>query len=117
MFKDLQISARPAGGPEASLTSLRAGSAVPLGAGMLADAPAARLPSDDRDLLWMLSVAAAMTVALLLILPELIPAPAPARIDVAAGSALAVSLEPPGGSPKVDVPTGPITAVGKLAKI
>ena len=30
---------------------------------------------------------------------------------------LAVSLEPPGGSPKVDAPTGPITAVGKLAKI
>jgi anti-sigma-K factor RskA len=37
--------------------------------------------------------------------------------SLAAGSALAVSLEPPGGSPKVDVPTGPITAVGKLAKI
>ena len=38
----------------------------------------------------------------------------PSLID---GSALAVSLEPPGGSPKVDTPTGPITAVGKLAKI
>ena len=38
----------------------------------------------------------------------------PSLVD---GSALAVSLEPPGGSPKVDVPTGPITAVGKLAKI
>jgi anti-sigma-K factor RskA len=37
--------------------------------------------------------------------------------SLAAGSALAVSLEPPGGSPKVDAPTGPITAVGKLAKI
>ncbi len=37
--------------------------------------------------------------------------------SLAAGSALAVSIEPPGGSPKVDVPTGPITAVGKLAKI
>jgi anti-sigma-K factor RskA len=33
------------------------------------------------------------------------------------GSALAVSVEPPGGSPKVDTPTGPIAAVGKLAKI
>lgn len=37
--------------------------------------------------------------------------------SLAEGSALAVSVEPPGGSPKVDVPTGPITAVGKLAKI
>jgi anti-sigma-K factor RskA len=37
--------------------------------------------------------------------------------SLAAGSALAVSLEPPGGSPKIDTPTGPITAVGKLAKI
>lgn len=35
----------------------------------------------------------------------------------AEGAALAVSVEPPGGSPKVDVPTGPIAAVGKLAKI
>jgi anti-sigma-K factor RskA len=37
--------------------------------------------------------------------------------SLAAGSALAVSIEPPGGSPKIDTPTGPITAVGKLAKI
>ncbi len=37
--------------------------------------------------------------------------------SLAAGSALAVSLEPPGGSPKIDTPTGRITAVGKLAKI
>jgi anti-sigma-K factor RskA len=37
--------------------------------------------------------------------------------SLAAGSALAVSVEPPGGSPKIDAPTGPITAVGKLAKI
>jgi len=37
--------------------------------------------------------------------------------SLAAGSALAVSVEPPGGSPKVDAPTGPIAAVGKLAKI
>jgi anti-sigma-K factor RskA len=33
------------------------------------------------------------------------------------GSAIAVSVEPPGGSPKVDAPSGPIAAVGKLAKI
>ena len=37
--------------------------------------------------------------------------------SLAAGSALAVSVEPPGGSPKRDAPSGPITAVGKLAKI
>jgi anti-sigma-K factor RskA len=37
--------------------------------------------------------------------------------SLAAGSALAVSVEPPGGSPKVDAPSGPIAAVGKLAKI
>jgi anti-sigma-K factor RskA len=37
--------------------------------------------------------------------------------SLAEGSALAVSVEPPGGSPKVDAPSGPITAVGKLAKI
>lgn len=46
-----------------------------------------------------------------------IPMPEKLLPSLAAGSALAVSLEPPGGSPKVDVPTGPITAVGKLAKI
>jgi anti-sigma-K factor RskA len=45
------------------------------------------------------------------------PMPESLLPSLAAGSALAVSLEPPGGSPKVDVPTGPITAVGKLAKI
>jgi anti-sigma-K factor RskA len=37
--------------------------------------------------------------------------------SLAAGSAIAVSVEPPGGSPKVDAPSGPIAAVGKLAKI
>jgi anti-sigma-K factor RskA len=45
------------------------------------------------------------------------PMPESLLPSLAAGSALAVSLEPPGGSPKVDAPTGPITAVGKLAKI
>ncbi len=37
--------------------------------------------------------------------------------SLAAGSAIAVSVEPPGGSPKIDAPSGPIAAVGKLAKI
>lgn len=46
-----------------------------------------------------------------------IPMPEKYLPALAAGSALAVSVEPPGGSPKVDTPTGPITAVGKLAKI
>ena len=46
-----------------------------------------------------------------------IPMPEKLLPSLAAGSALAVSLEPPGGSPKVDTPTGPLTAVGKLAKI
>jgi anti-sigma-K factor RskA len=46
-----------------------------------------------------------------------IPMPEKYLPSLAAGSALAVSIEPPGGSPKIDTPTGPITAVGKLAKI
>ncbi|HEY3949278.1 anti-sigma factor [Phenylobacterium sp.] len=46
-----------------------------------------------------------------------IPMPEKYLPSLAAGSALAVSVEPPGGSPKVDAPSGPITAVGKLAKI
>jgi anti-sigma-K factor RskA len=45
------------------------------------------------------------------------PMPESLLPSLAAGSALAVSIEPPGGSPKVDAPSGPITAVGKLAKI
>ena len=36
---------------------------------------------------------------------------------MAEGSAIAVSIEPPGGSPNPNAPSGPITAVGKLAKI
>ena len=36
---------------------------------------------------------------------------------MSAGSALAVSVEPPGGSPTKDRPSGPIAAMGKLAKI
>ncbi|HEY0435231.1 MAG TPA: anti-sigma factor [Phenylobacterium sp.] len=46
-----------------------------------------------------------------------IPMPENMLSSLAEGSALAVSVEPPGGSPKIDAPTGPITAVGKLAKI
>jgi anti-sigma-K factor RskA len=46
-----------------------------------------------------------------------LPMPDSLLPSLAAGSALAVSVEPPGGSPKVDAPSGPITAVGKLAKI
>ncbi|MDB5425904.1 MAG: hypothetical protein JWQ29_3320 [Phenylobacterium sp.] len=37
--------------------------------------------------------------------------------NMAEGSAIAVSVEPPGGSPNPNAPSGPITAVGKLAKI
>jgi len=37
--------------------------------------------------------------------------------SLTAGSSIAVSVEPPGGSPKVDAPSGPIAAVGKLSKI
>ena len=33
------------------------------------------------------------------------------------GAALAVSLEPPGGSPNPDGPTGPVIGVGKLSKL
>jgi anti-sigma-K factor RskA len=33
------------------------------------------------------------------------------------GAALAVSLEPPGGSPSPDGPTGPVIGVGKLSKL
>jgi anti-sigma-K factor RskA len=37
--------------------------------------------------------------------------------SMAEGSAIAVSVEPPGGSPNPDGPSGPIAAVGKLAEI
>lgn len=33
------------------------------------------------------------------------------------GAALAVSLEPPGGSPSADGPTGPVIGVGKLSRL
>lgn len=37
--------------------------------------------------------------------------------SMAEGSAIAVSVEPPGGSPNPNAPSGPIAAVGKLARI
>jgi len=45
--------------------------------------------------------------------------PMPKTIEqlVAEGASLAVSVEAPGGSPNPNAPTGPITAVGKLAKL
>jgi anti-sigma-K factor RskA len=45
------------------------------------------------------------------------PMPESLLPSLVGGSALAVSVEPLGGSPKVDAPSGPIAAVGKLAKI
>lgn len=36
---------------------------------------------------------------------------------MAEGAAIAVSVEPPGGSPNRDAPSGPIAAMGKLGKI
>jgi anti-sigma-K factor RskA len=45
--------------------------------------------------------------------------PMPANLDkaFAEGAALAVSVEPPGGSPKPDAPSGPIAAMGKLTRL
>ena len=45
------------------------------------------------------------------------PMPEALLPSLAAGSAIAVTVEPPGGSPKVDAPSGPVAAVGKLSKI
>ncbi len=45
------------------------------------------------------------------------PMPANLLPSLAEGAAIAVSVEPLGGSPKVDAPSGPIAAVGKLVKI
>jgi anti-sigma-K factor RskA len=45
------------------------------------------------------------------------PMPESLLPSLAVGSAIAVSVEPPGGSPKINAPSGPIAAVGKLAKI
>jgi anti-sigma-K factor RskA len=48
---------------------------------------------------------------------KVMPMPPNLLPSLAAGSSIAVSVEPPGGSPKRDAPSGPIAAVGKLAKI
>lgn len=45
------------------------------------------------------------------------PMPAALLPSLSEGAAIAVSVEPPGGSPKIDAPSGPIAAVGKLAEI
>jgi len=45
------------------------------------------------------------------------PMPPNLQPSLTAGSSIAVSVEPPGGSPKVDAPSGPIAAVGKLSEI
>ncbi len=48
---------------------------------------------------------------------KVIPLPTDLLNKVSEGAALAVSVEPPGGSPNPDGPTGPIAAVGKLSKL
>jgi anti-sigma-K factor RskA len=45
------------------------------------------------------------------------PMPSDMAPMFAVGAALAVSVEPPGGSPNKDGPSGPVAAVGKLARI
>lgn len=45
------------------------------------------------------------------------PMPDPMTPMLQPGATLAVSVEPPGGSPRQDTPTGPIAAAGKLAPI
>jgi anti-sigma-K factor RskA len=45
------------------------------------------------------------------------PMPPPMAPMLQPGAALAVSLEPPGGSPRPDGPSGPIAAMGKLSRI
>ena len=46
-----------------------------------------------------------------------LPMPAPMLPYLKTGSAIAVSVEPPGGSTRADGPSGPIAAVGKLSRI
>ncbi|THD81326.1 MAG: hypothetical protein E7812_04825 [Phenylobacterium sp.] len=45
------------------------------------------------------------------------PMPAPMAPMLQPGATLAISVEPPGGSPNRDAPSGPIAATGKLSKI
>ncbi|MDZ4374641.1 MAG: anti-sigma factor [Phenylobacterium sp.] len=47
---------------------------------------------------------------------KVIPLPTDLLGKIAEGAALAVSVEPPGGSPS-DVPTGPVIGVGKLSRL
>jgi anti-sigma-K factor RskA len=48
--------------------------------------------------------------------PQAVQMPADVRADLAKGAALAISIEPRGGS-KTGAPTGPVVAVGKLTTI
>lgn len=48
---------------------------------------------------------------------KIIALPVEVMAKMAEGAALAVSVEPPGGSPSPDGPTGPVIGVGKLAKL
>jgi anti-sigma-K factor RskA len=48
---------------------------------------------------------------------KVIPLPTEVLGKMSEGAALAVSLEPPGGSPSPDGPTGEVISVGKLAKL
>lgn len=47
---------------------------------------------------------------------KVIPLPTDLLDKISEGAALAVSVEPPGGSP-TDVPTGPVIGVGKLSRL
>lgn len=48
---------------------------------------------------------------------KIIALPTEAMAKMAEGAALAVSLEPPGGSKSPDGPSGPVISVGKLSKL
>lgn len=48
---------------------------------------------------------------------KFLPVPAAMRPLIQSGAAIAVSVEPLGGSPRADGPSGPIAAVGKLSRI
>ena len=48
---------------------------------------------------------------------KVIPLPVDMNGKMAEGAAIAVSVEPPGGSPKTDGPSGPVIGVGKLTAL
>jgi anti-sigma-K factor RskA len=48
---------------------------------------------------------------------KVIALPTEVMAKMSAGAKLAVSLEPPGGSPNPDGPSGPVTALGELSKL